>query len=106
MLSNGRLLNVSYCHLGCGGVYVCVFVSDSLSDALKAITVSTELIEEELKPHLDTLLAALLEKSKSCNTHTHTHIHVFSLVCHPCSSNSINYLTQLSSNIPVTEISS
>ncbi|KAJ8418400.1 hypothetical protein AAFF_G00141090 [Aldrovandia affinis] len=35
---------------------------DSLSDALKAITVSTELIDEELSPHLDTLLSALLEK--------------------------------------------
>ncbi|XP_029926069.1 rap1 GTPase-GDP dissociation stimulator 1 isoform X2 [Myripristis murdjan] len=38
--------------------------TDSLSDALKAISVSTELIEEELKPHLDTLLSALLEKKK------------------------------------------
>ncbi|KAJ8250541.1 hypothetical protein COCON_G00224630 [Conger conger] len=37
---------------------------DSLSDALKAITVSTELIEEELSPHLDTLLTALLEKKE------------------------------------------
>uniref|UniRef100_A0A3Q1HNM4 Uncharacterized protein n=1 Tax=Anabas testudineus TaxID=64144 RepID=A0A3Q1HNM4_ANATE len=37
---------------------------NSLSDALKAISVSTELIEEELKPHLDTVLAALLEKKK------------------------------------------
>uniref|UniRef100_A0A3Q2FQH3 Si:dkey-191g9.5 n=1 Tax=Cyprinodon variegatus TaxID=28743 RepID=A0A3Q2FQH3_CYPVA len=32
--------------------------------ALKAISVSTELIEEELKPHLDTVLTALLEKKK------------------------------------------
>ncbi|KAM9848081.1 rap1 GTPase-GDP dissociation stimulator 1 [Aulostomus maculatus] len=40
------------------------FRSDSLSEALKAISVSTELIEEELKPHLDTVLAALLEKKK------------------------------------------
>uniref|UniRef100_A0A3P8Y9Y8 Uncharacterized protein n=1 Tax=Esox lucius TaxID=8010 RepID=A0A3P8Y9Y8_ESOLU len=32
--------------------------------ALNAISVSTELIEEELKPHLDTLLAMLLEKKK------------------------------------------
>ncbi|XP_030012347.1 rap1 GTPase-GDP dissociation stimulator 1 isoform X1 [Sphaeramia orbicularis] len=38
--------------------------ADSLSEALKAISVSTELIEEELKPHLDTVLAALLEKKK------------------------------------------
>ncbi|XP_067384064.1 rap1 GTPase-GDP dissociation stimulator 1 isoform X4 [Channa argus] len=38
--------------------------TDSLSEALKAISVSTELIEEELKPHLDTVLAALLEKKK------------------------------------------
>ncbi|KAJ8014146.1 hypothetical protein DPEC_G00037220 [Dallia pectoralis] len=37
---------------------------DSLSEALNAISVSTELIEEELKPHLDTLLAVLLEKKK------------------------------------------
>ncbi|KAG7214369.1 hypothetical protein INR49_023080 [Caranx melampygus] len=37
---------------------------DSLSDALKAISVSTELIEEELKPHLDTVLASLLAKKK------------------------------------------
>ncbi|XP_041866109.1 rap1 GTPase-GDP dissociation stimulator 1 [Melanotaenia boesemani] len=37
---------------------------DSLSEALKAISVSTELIEDELKPHLDTVLAALLEKKK------------------------------------------
>lgn len=38
--------------------------TDSLSEALKAITVSTELIEEELQPHLDTLLQALLEKKE------------------------------------------
>uniref|UniRef100_A0A1A8L439 RAP1, GTP-GDP dissociation stimulator 1 n=1 Tax=Nothobranchius pienaari TaxID=704102 RepID=A0A1A8L439_9TELE len=37
---------------------------ESLSEALKAITVSTELIEEELKPNLDTVLTALLEKRK------------------------------------------
>uniref|UniRef100_A0A674MBM0 Si:dkey-191g9.5 n=1 Tax=Takifugu rubripes TaxID=31033 RepID=A0A674MBM0_TAKRU len=35
---------------------------DSLSASLNAITVSTELTEEELKPHLDTVLASLLEK--------------------------------------------
>lgn len=45
-------------------VSVCVCAADSLSEALKAISVSTELIEEELKPHLDTVLAVLLEKSK------------------------------------------
>ncbi|KPP78879.1 rap1 GTPase-GDP dissociation stimulator 1-like [Scleropages formosus] len=39
-------------------------VADSLSDALKAISVSTELIDEELKPHLDTLLTVLQEKKK------------------------------------------
>ncbi|XP_077350760.1 rap1 GTPase-GDP dissociation stimulator 1-A isoform X4 [Festucalex cinctus] len=38
--------------------------SDSLTEALQAISVSTELIEEELKPHLDTILAAQLEKKK------------------------------------------
>ncbi|XP_062257577.1 rap1 GTPase-GDP dissociation stimulator 1-B [Platichthys flesus] len=38
--------------------------TDSLSEALKAISVSTELIEEELKPHLDTVLSSLLEKKK------------------------------------------
>uniref|UniRef100_A0A1A8D734 RAP1, GTP-GDP dissociation stimulator 1 n=2 Tax=Nothobranchius kadleci TaxID=1051664 RepID=A0A1A8D734_NOTKA len=37
---------------------------ESLSEALKAITVSTELTEEELKPNLDTVLTALLEKRK------------------------------------------
>uniref|UniRef100_A0A672GVF5 Si:dkey-191g9.5 n=1 Tax=Salarias fasciatus TaxID=181472 RepID=A0A672GVF5_SALFA len=36
----------------------------SLSEALKAITVSTELVDEELKPHLDTVLNALLENQK------------------------------------------
>ncbi|KAL7889755.1 hypothetical protein AOLI_G00020130 [Acnodon oligacanthus] len=38
--------------------------TDSLAEALKAISVSTELIEEELKPHMDTLLNLLLEKKK------------------------------------------
>ncbi|XP_037537065.1 rap1 GTPase-GDP dissociation stimulator 1 [Nematolebias whitei] len=38
---------------------------ESLSDAIKAISVSTELIDEELKPHLDTVLTALLEKKKN-----------------------------------------
>ncbi|XP_059215819.1 rap1 GTPase-GDP dissociation stimulator 1-B isoform X2 [Centropristis striata] len=38
--------------------------TDSLSEALKAITVTTELIDEELKPHLDTVLASLLDKKK------------------------------------------
>ncbi|XP_028844393.1 rap1 GTPase-GDP dissociation stimulator 1 isoform X1 [Denticeps clupeoides] len=37
---------------------------ESLSEALKAISVSTELVEEELKPHLDTVLDTLLEKKK------------------------------------------
>ncbi|XP_033957080.1 rap1 GTPase-GDP dissociation stimulator 1-B isoform X1 [Pseudochaenichthys georgianus] len=37
---------------------------DSLSGALQALRVSTELIEEELKLPLETLLAALLEKKK------------------------------------------
>ncbi|XP_051504910.1 rap1 GTPase-GDP dissociation stimulator 1-B isoform X2 [Myxocyprinus asiaticus] len=35
-----------------------------LSEALKAISISTELVEEELKPHLDVLLNLLLEKKK------------------------------------------
>ncbi|KAM3863393.1 rap1 GTPase-GDP dissociation stimulator 1-like [Diretmus argenteus] len=43
---------------------VCLLLRDSLSEALEAITVSTELMEEELKPHLDTVLTALLEKRK------------------------------------------
>lgn len=43
---------------------MCFRVADALSDALKAISVSTELIEEELEPHLNTVLAALLDKSK------------------------------------------
>ncbi|KAK7901163.1 hypothetical protein WMY93_017932 [Mugilogobius chulae] len=38
--------------------------TDSLGEALKAITVSTELIEEELQPHLDTLLQNLLDKKE------------------------------------------
>lgn len=50
----------------CGGVgdnaHDCV--SECLSEALKAISVSTELVEEELKPHLDVLLNLLLEKSE------------------------------------------
>ncbi|KAJ0004638.1 hypothetical protein NQD34_010852 [Periophthalmus magnuspinnatus] len=37
--------------------------TDSLSEALKAISV-TELIEEELQPHLDTLLQTLLDKTE------------------------------------------
>lgn len=52
-------------------MFVCVFVADSLSEALNAISVSTELSEEELKPHLDIVLAALLEKSESNNPLTH-----------------------------------
>ncbi|XP_051937047.1 rap1 GTPase-GDP dissociation stimulator 1 [Hippocampus zosterae] len=38
--------------------------TDSLTDALQAISVSTELIEEELKPHLDIILSAQLGKQK------------------------------------------
>ncbi|XP_058507975.1 rap1 GTPase-GDP dissociation stimulator 1 [Solea solea] len=38
--------------------------TDSLSEALRAISVSIEPIEEELKPHLDTVLVSLLEKKK------------------------------------------
>src|SRR4029434_8848655 len=59
-------------------VCVCVLiksvslVSDSLGNALNAIRVSTELIEEELRPHLDTLLTIAQERSK-WQTHTHTH---------------------------------
>ncbi|CAB1343598.1 unnamed protein product [Coregonus sp. 'balchen'] len=37
---------------------------DTLTEALNAISVSTELVEQELKPHLDTLLAVLLDKKK------------------------------------------
>ncbi|KAG5266642.1 hypothetical protein AALO_G00234520 [Alosa alosa] len=37
---------------------------EALSEALKAISVSTEVIDEELKPHLDTLLSTLLEKKE------------------------------------------
>ncbi|KAL2078326.1 hypothetical protein ACEWY4_026011 [Coilia grayii] len=39
-------------------------VSESLVNALDAIRVSTELIEEELRPHLDTLLTIAQEKKK------------------------------------------
>src|SRR4029434_5098868 len=58
------------------GLCVCVLiksvslVSDSLGHALNAIRVSTELIEEELRPHLDTLLSIAQERSK-WQTHTH-----------------------------------
>ncbi|XP_019737805.1 rap1 GTPase-GDP dissociation stimulator 1 [Hippocampus comes] len=38
--------------------------TDSLTDALQALSVSTELIEEELKPHLDIILSAQLGKQK------------------------------------------
>ncbi|KAF7647132.1 hypothetical protein LDENG_00177120 [Lucifuga dentata] len=38
--------------------------TDSLTEALRAISVSTELIEDELQPHLDTVLTALLDKKK------------------------------------------
>ncbi|KAM8852521.1 rap1 GTPase-GDP dissociation stimulator 1-B [Synchiropus picturatus] len=38
--------------------------ADSLAQALQALYVSTELLEDELRPHLDTLLAALLSKRK------------------------------------------
>ncbi len=87
-------------------MFVCV-LTDSLSEALKAISVSTELIEEELKPHLDTVLAALLEKSKSYNapahTHTHTHTHTTDLSStYPSiyfGYQTVNHLTQLSSNM-------
>ncbi|KAJ8365402.1 hypothetical protein SKAU_G00142330 [Synaphobranchus kaupii] len=37
---------------------------DPLNEALVAISVSTELIEEELRPHLDTLLTALQGRKK------------------------------------------
>lgn len=47
---------------------MCVCVAESLTEALSAISVSTELVEQELKPHLDTLLAVLLEKSESTHT--------------------------------------
>uniref|UniRef100_A0A3P8RQW6 Si:dkey-191g9.5 n=1 Tax=Amphiprion percula TaxID=161767 RepID=A0A3P8RQW6_AMPPE len=45
-------------------------VADSLSDALKAISVSTELTDEELKSHLDIVLTALLEKKKDAAVET------------------------------------
>ncbi|CAL8357741.1 unnamed protein product [Boreogadus saida] len=37
---------------------------EALCVALQAISVSTEVIEEELRPHLDILLSSLLEKKK------------------------------------------
>lgn len=60
-------------------------VSEALSEALKGISVSTELVEEELKPHLDVLLNLLLEKSKCLHqTHQFLHFHVcVSLYIHP-----------------------
>lgn len=50
--------------LGVMGVCICV-CAGSLSESLNAMTVSTELTEEELKSHLDTVLTSVLEKSKS-----------------------------------------
>lgn len=38
--------------------------TDSLSAAIEAISVSTELVEEELKPYLDTVLNVAIERSK------------------------------------------
>ncbi|XP_031434732.1 rap1 GTPase-GDP dissociation stimulator 1 [Clupea harengus] len=37
---------------------------EALSEALNAISVTTEVLDEELKPHLDTLLSTLLEKKE------------------------------------------
>lgn len=62
----GAAIPACYFEMLCGGVrdaHDCV--SESLSEALKGISVSTELVEEELKPHLDVLLNLLLEKSES-----------------------------------------
>ncbi|XP_036402246.1 rap1 GTPase-GDP dissociation stimulator 1 [Megalops cyprinoides] len=41
-----------------------VTAMESFSEALDAISVSTELIEEELRPHLDTVLAVLQETKR------------------------------------------
>lgn len=49
--------------------------ADALSESLNAITVSTELTEEELRSHLDTVLISLLEKSK-CRVQVNTWVHV------------------------------
>ncbi len=38
--------------------------ADSLSAAIEAISVSTELVEEELKPYLDTVLNVAIERSE------------------------------------------
>ncbi len=38
--------------------------TDSLSAAIEAISVSTELVEEELKPYLDTVLNVAIERSE------------------------------------------
>jgi len=45
-------------------IYIFFFLSDLLSVAIKAISVSTELVEEELKPHLETMLNAAIERSE------------------------------------------
>lgn len=68
----------------CGDTHICV--SESLSEALKAITVSTELVEEELKPHLDVLLTLLLEKSEftpMCSLTIPQSIYTFLCICQP-----------------------
>lgn len=41
-----------------------LFLSDSLSVAIEVISVSTELVEEELKPYLETMLNVAIERSE------------------------------------------
>ena len=74
------------------GFCFCAYLTDSLSEALKAISVSTELIEEELKPHLDTVLAVLLEKSRSCNIQIQTCTDLHYYIHMECDMNSLHQL--------------
>lgn len=52
------------------GSLVPLFPADGLNDALGAIRVlGLELIEEELKPHLNTVLSSVKDKSQCCALH-------------------------------------
>ena len=69
-----RSIVCSY-YVGCGISFLVLSTQssfplvDSLNRALDAIRVSTELIEEELRPHLDVLLTIVQERSEP---HKHT----------------------------------
>lgn len=45
-------------------MYIIFLFADSLSAAIEAISVSTELVEDELKPYLDAVLNVAIERSE------------------------------------------